>query len=83
MDFNKRGILKENGFNITDLTPTIKLAESLDETSEEIVDSFMNEVILERQNDVADIPLTDVLAEEDINFEEILTLSNEIEFDED
>lgn len=50
---------------------------------EEIVDSYMNQIALERQNDIADIPLNKALEEESFDFEEIMTLANEIEIDED
>lgn len=50
---------------------------------EEIVDSYMNQVTIERENDTADIPLVNALEGEEIDFENILALANEIEIDED
>lgn len=50
---------------------------------EEIVDSYMNQIALERQNEIADIPLHKALEGENFDFEEIMTLADEIEIDED
>jgi len=43
----------------------------------------MNQIALERQNDIADIPLLQALEAENFDFEEIMTLAAEIEIDED
>jgi hypothetical protein len=50
---------------------------------EGLVDAYMEQVTMERQNDVADIEFTKALEGEEFSFDEILALAAEVEIDED
>lgn len=50
---------------------------------EELVDDDMYQTALEREDEVADIPLESVIAEENLDADEILNLVDTLELDED
>lgn len=50
---------------------------------EELVDDDMYQTALEREDEVADTPLESVIAEEDLDADEILNLVDTLELDED
>lgn len=52
------------------------------EAVEDAIDQNMYQIVLERQNEVADIPLAQVLEGENFTLKEILTLAGEIEVED-
>lgn len=48
-----------------------------------VVDDYMYQIALERKDEVADIPLESVIAEENLDVDEILSLVDTLELDED
>lgn len=52
------------------------------EVVEDAIDQYMYQIVLERQNDVANIPLAQALEGENFNLNEILTLADEIEVED-
>ncbi|KYC69427.1 hypothetical protein B4099_3711 [Heyndrickxia coagulans] len=56
---------------------------AIEEFYEKIVDDYMYQIALERKDEVADIPLESVIAEENLDADEILNLVDTLELDED
>lgn len=53
-----------------------------EELYEEVVDNDMYQIALEREDEVADIPLESVIDDEDLDVDEILDLADTLELDE-
>jgi hypothetical protein len=56
---------------------------AIEEFYEKMVDDYMYQIALERKDEVANIPLESVIGDENLNIDDILTLVDTLELDED